>query len=85
VPNTPRGERTRQLIVERTASVFGERGFAGASLSQLVASTGLTRGAFYFYFESKEALAVAITQAQADRWDVLRHEVKRTKPTRFAG
>jgi AcrR family transcriptional regulator len=72
VPTTPRGQRTRQLIIERTSAVFDRQGFAAASLSQLVESTGLTRGAFYFHFESKDALAQAIVQAQADRWTVMR-------------
>jgi AcrR family transcriptional regulator len=76
VSTTTRGERTRRLIVERTAPVFGQQGFAAASLSQLVASTGLTRGAFYFHFDSKDALAAAITEAQADRWEQLREEVE---------
>jgi AcrR family transcriptional regulator len=74
---TERGRRTRKLIIERTAPVFDRQGFAAASLSQLVASTGLTRGAFYFHFDSKDALAAAIVTAQADRWVQLLAEVER--------
>jgi AcrR family transcriptional regulator len=80
VSSTGRGERTRQLIVERTAPVFDAQGFAAASLAQLVASTGLTRGAFYFHFESKDALAIAIAEAQEERWELLRGEVERDEP-----
>jgi AcrR family transcriptional regulator len=76
MPTTPRGRRTRQLIIERTSAVFDERGFAGSTLAQLVESTGLTRGAFYFHFESKEALAEAITLAQTEQWPALLAEVK---------
>jgi AcrR family transcriptional regulator len=67
MPSTPRGHRTRQLIIERTARVFDASGFAGATLAQLVDATGLTRGAFYFHFESKDALAEAIVQVQQER------------------
>lgn len=67
-PPTVRGQRTRQLVLERTAQVFDQQGYAGATLSQLVESTGLTRGAFYFHFESKDDLAVSIAEKQADRW-----------------
>jgi AcrR family transcriptional regulator len=67
MPSTPRGQRTRQLIIERTARVFDAYGFAGATLAQLVDATGLTRGAFYFHFESKDALAEAIVQVQQER------------------
>src|SRR3954452_18819518 len=65
---TERGRQTRAMILERTAAVFDRRGFAAATLSEPVASTGLTRGVFYFHFDTKDALAVAIAEAQAERW-----------------
>jgi AcrR family transcriptional regulator len=74
---TARGQRTRQLILERTAHVIDEQGYAGATLNRLVKSTGLTRGAFYFHFESKDALAAAIAEEQADRWQRLLVAVQR--------
>ncbi len=73
---TARGLRTRQRILESTAQVFDKQGYAGATLNRLVESTGLTRGAFYFHFESKDALAVAIAEEQAARWDQLRQQVE---------
>jgi AcrR family transcriptional regulator len=76
MPLTARGQRTRQLILERTAHVFDQQGYAGATLNLLVASTGLTRGAFYFHFESKDALAAAIAEEQARRWQQLRRRVE---------
>src|SRR3954447_2986366 len=80
MPSTPRGHRTRQLIIERTSSVFDQQGFAGATLNQLVAATGLTRGAFYFHFESKDALAEAIVQTQQERWLPVVDELERSEP-----
>jgi AcrR family transcriptional regulator len=68
MPSTPRGQRTRDLIIEQTAAVFDELGFAGATLNHLVNATGMTRGAFYFHFDSKDALAEAIVQTQQERW-----------------
>jgi AcrR family transcriptional regulator len=62
--------------MESTAQVFDKQGYAGATLNRLVESTGLTRGAFYFHFESKDALAVAIAEEQAARWDQLRRQVE---------
>jgi TetR/AcrR family transcriptional regulator, transcriptional repressor for nem operon len=53
-----KGERTRQRIVERAAPVFNQRGFAGASMNELVAATGLEKGGIYNHFGSKEALAI---------------------------
>lgn len=76
MPATARGQRTRQLILESTAEVFDKQGYAGATLNRLVESTGLTRGAFYFHFESKDALAVAIAEEQARCWQELRRQVE---------
>jgi AcrR family transcriptional regulator len=65
------------LILDRTAHVFDQQGYAGATLTRLVESTGLTRGAFYFHFESKDALAAAIAEEQARRWQQLLVKVQR--------
>jgi TetR/AcrR family transcriptional repressor of nem operon len=54
-----KGQRTRQRIVERAAPVFNQRGYAGASMRELVVATGLEKGGLYNHFGSKEALAVA--------------------------
>ena len=54
-----RGEETRERIVATAAGVFNERGFAGASMADLMAATGLQKGGIYRHFESKEALALA--------------------------
>jgi TetR/AcrR family transcriptional repressor of nem operon len=56
-PTLRKGERTRRHIVERAAPVFNQRGFAGASMNELVAATGLEKGGIYNHFGSKEALA----------------------------
>ncbi len=53
-----KGERTRRRIVERAAPVFNQRGYAGASMSELVAATGIEKGGIYNHFGSKDALAL---------------------------
>ena len=52
-----RGERTREHILEQAAGLFNRKGFAGASMSDVMAATGLQKGGIYRHFESKEALA----------------------------
>jgi AcrR family transcriptional regulator len=54
-----KGERTRRRIVERCAPIFNQRGYAGASMRDLVAASGLEKGGLYNHFGSKEALALA--------------------------
>src|SRR4051812_21757532 len=54
-----KAERTRQFIVEKTASIFNSKGYSGTSLNDLVDATGLTKGAIYGNFENKDEVALA--------------------------
>src|SRR2546423_2723801 len=56
-PRLRKGEVTRRLILERAAPVFNQRGYAGASMSELVEATGIEKGGIYNHFGSKEDLA----------------------------
>src|SRR4051794_15317430 len=80
MPPTRRGERTRRRIIRQCAEVFDRLGFHGATLTELVSATGLTRGAFYFHFDSKDALAAAIVAEQAQRWPRLLEGVTAARP-----
>src|SRR5881398_2782777 len=51
-------ERTREHIVRQAAELFNRRGFAGTSLSDIMAATGLQKGGIYGHFRSKEELAL---------------------------
>ena len=53
-----KGEQTREMILERTAPLFNQRGYFGASLSDIMQETGLEKGGIYNHFESKEQLAL---------------------------
>lgn len=59
-----RAERTRTIILDAAAAVIDERGFKGASLADILAKAGVTKGALYFHFSSKEELARAIVEHQ---------------------
>ena len=54
-----KAERTRQFIIESTADLFNKKGFAGTSISDLTAATGLSKGAIYGNFGNKEGVAKA--------------------------
>ena len=54
-------ERIQQAALEE----FSERGFLGASLRQIVRNAGVTTGAFYVYFSSKEALFASLVEPHA--------------------
>jgi AcrR family transcriptional regulator len=75
-PLTPerRREQTRDHLLRAAAQVFAERGFSGASLDEVAAVAGFTKGAVYSNFKNKEDLFLALFKANYDReTDALRH------------
>ena len=56
---------TLKNILQVGMEEFLEKGFLGASLRQIVKRAGVTTGAFYGYFSSKEALFSAIVEPHA--------------------
>ncbi|MGA0607682.1 TetR/AcrR family transcriptional regulator [Phenylobacterium sp. VNQ135] len=47
-------------IVQAAMAVFAERGFAAARLDEIAARAGVSKGALYLYFETKEDLFRAV-------------------------
>ena len=56
---------TLEHILQAAMEEFSDKGFLGASLRQIVKKAGVTTGAFYGYFSSKEALFNAIVEPHA--------------------
>jgi TetR/AcrR family transcriptional repressor of nem operon len=52
-----KGEQTRQEIIRKAAPIFNQKGYEGATLSDLMRATGLEKGGIYRHFESKQELA----------------------------
>jgi AcrR family transcriptional regulator len=65
-PLTPerRRQQTRDYLLEAAAKVFAERGFQGASLDEVAAAAGFTKGAVYSNFGSKDELILALLEAR---------------------
>lgn len=59
-----RARATREAIVAGAAAVFEEHGYGGATLTQVSDAAGVTKGALYFHFQSKEELAKAVIEEQ---------------------
>ncbi|MFI6845870.1 TetR/AcrR family transcriptional regulator [Kitasatospora sp. NBC_00085] len=55
---------TRQAVLLAAAEVFDERGYAAATMSEILERAGVTKGALYFHFRSKEELALAVIEGQ---------------------
>lgn len=63
-PFRPAPSSTRDKLLEAAVKLVRRQGFAGTSVDQLCGEAGVTKGAFFHHFVSKEALGVAL----ADYW-----------------
>jgi AcrR family transcriptional regulator len=57
-----RSEATRQKIVNAAVDLFAEVGYQSTGLGDIIERAELTKGALYYHFDSKEALATAIIE-----------------------
>lgn len=57
---------TRDRILQIAEQEFLKNGFQGASLRSIVKAAGVTTGAFYRYYPTKEALFEALVKPHAD-------------------
>jgi AcrR family transcriptional regulator len=60
-------DATRRRIVEKAGSRFKRDGVDGSGIATLMADAGLTNGAFYAHFSSKEDLVATVVADQLDR------------------
>ena len=68
-PTAPprRRDATRARILDAAAEVIGRKGFQRATLDEIAAHAGLTKGAVYSSFGSKDELFLAVVSAKALR------------------
>ncbi|MFF5707108.1 ScbR family autoregulator-binding transcription factor [Streptomyces sp. NPDC012794] len=59
-----RAIRTRRAILSAAAKIFEERGYQAATISEILTAAGVTKGALYFHFQSKEDLAQGVLAEQ---------------------
>lgn len=64
---TRRPEARPDEILDAALAVFGETGFAAARVEDIAARAGLSKGAIYIYFDSKQAMLRALVRRLADR------------------
>lgn len=66
-------KQTRERIVRAAEKLHGERGLANASVDEIVAEAGVSKGSFYVYFKRKEDVAQAVAFR---RFDELKREAE---------
>jgi AcrR family transcriptional regulator len=68
-----RRQQTREHLLQAAAEVFAERGFHAATLDEVAAAAGFTKGAVYSNFKNKEDLFLALLEdAYARERDALK-------------
>lgn len=55
-----KSNRTRKFIIEKSSALFNKKGLAGTSISDIIKTTGLTKGSIYGNFKDKEEVAMAV-------------------------
>ncbi|MCZ7569298.1 MAG: TetR/AcrR family transcriptional regulator [Ardenticatenaceae bacterium] len=71
-PATPRGQQTRQGLLDAAEAVFGEKGFERASIVEITRRAGVAQGTFYVYFPDKKAVFTELVKELSHR---LRREI----------
>ncbi|AXC13705.1 Transcriptional regulator, TetR family [Acidisarcina polymorpha] len=69
-----KGDQTRRRIIEKSAPIFNQHGYAGTSMSELMAATGLEKGGIYRHFKSKRSLAGAAFDYAWEAVKIPRHQ-----------
>ena len=59
-PTTVDGQTVRQRLVDAARDLFAAKGFEGTSVQEVVDAAGVTKGAMYHYFASKDDLLYEI-------------------------
>ncbi|MGW2831075.1 ScbR family autoregulator-binding transcription factor [Streptomyces sp. NPDC001286] len=57
-----RAVRTRQVILTAAAQAFAAKGYPAVTILDVAQAAGMTKGAVYFHYENKDALALAVTE-----------------------
>jgi TetR/AcrR family transcriptional regulator, transcriptional repressor for nem operon len=74
---TYRREQVRQKIIQSALQLFNKHGFTAASIDDIMAGAGMTRGGFYSYFQSKSELyAEAISCFVTEKQEVIANSAK---------
>ncbi|MFB7501943.1 TetR family transcriptional regulator [Streptomyces broussonetiae] len=63
-----RSRRTRQQVLDGAAAEFVLRGYGDATMQAVASRIGMTKGALYAHFDSKECLALELVRQFTDGW-----------------
>lgn len=56
-----------KIIIEAAIKLFASKGFTSTSINEIVTESGISKGAFYLYFKSKDALLLSIFEYYSEQ------------------
>jgi AcrR family transcriptional regulator len=59
-------EQTLQRLIAAARTVFSARGYAAATVDEIVAAAGVSKGAFYNHFNAKEEIFLVLLEGRGD-------------------
>jgi len=59
---------TRQKIINAAKNLFASHGYSRTSIDDIITAAGITKGAFYHYFKSKETICCEIISSMQDEY-----------------
>jgi AcrR family transcriptional regulator len=62
-----RAEATRRRILDSAVDLFGVLGYGETGLADVLQRAGVSKGAFYYHFDSKEGVATAIIEEFSEK------------------
>ncbi len=68
-----KGERRKNELLKIAYGMFIEKGYDNTSIDEIIATAGIAKGTYYYYFPSKEATLEAVIEM------MISEEVKRAK------
>jgi AcrR family transcriptional regulator len=84
-PRTEMIAETRAKLIAAARKAFGEKGYAEASMDDLTAEVGLTRGALYHHFGDKKGLLEAVVLQIDSEMGARLSAISAAAPSRWQG
>ena len=78
-------EQVRQKIIQSALQLFNKHGFTAASIDDIMGGAGMTRGGFYSYFQSKDALLRLAGGMMDQTTDMVIEKILEETPTAVEG
>lgn len=69
-----KSEETRRHILQTALDLFRQKGFEGSGMRDIAAAAGLSLGAAYYYFDTKESIVLAYYAQTQDEHEKLADE-----------